>query len=109
MLIQGSNNPIVITFDASVADIPQLVATLWRRFAAAGAAPIKVWTQEDMLIDGDTATCPLTEEETAALPSSGVTLEVKGLDEYNNTMFWQSVNVPVLARNDRIIDMVEEV
>lgn len=109
MLIQGSNNPIVITFDASVADIPQLVATLWRRFAAAGASPIKVWTQDDMLIDGDTAVCPITEEETAALPTSGVTLEVKGLDAYGNTVIWQAVNVPVLMRNDRDIELTEGV
>ena len=109
MLIQGSNNPIVITFDQSVANIPKLVVTLWRSSVTAGVTFMKKWQTDDMLIDGDTATCPLTEEETAALPSSGVTLEVKGLDEYNNTVFWQSVNVPVMARNDKIIDMVEEV
>ena len=106
MIIQGSNDPIVVTFDQSVAGVPQLAASLWRRFNPA-SGPIKVWTREDMTINNDTAILPMTVEETAALSPGDVTLEVKGLDEYNNTVFWQSVNVPVMARNDKIIDMVE--
>lgn len=29
MIIQGSNNPITLTFDSDLSDIPTIVATLW--------------------------------------------------------------------------------
>ena len=108
MLIQGSNDPIVVTFDQSVANVPQLAASLWRRFNPA-SGPIKVWTREDMTINDDTAILPMTVEETAALSPGDVTLEVKGLTAGGSTIFWGSVVIPVLRRNDRVIDLQEEV
>lgn len=29
MIIQGSNNPITLTFDSDLSEIPTIVATLW--------------------------------------------------------------------------------
>lgn len=100
MLIQGSNNPIVIVFDAAVDEMPQIVVTLWGK---RGTIPIKMWTLEDMTVTGDTAICPITEDETKNLPDTGVVLEVKGLDVNAGTVFWDAARLDTLPRNDRYI------
>lgn len=99
MLIQGSNNPLVIQFDQSVTGCPKLVVSLW---GASGDA-LKTWTLEDMTVDDDTVICPLTEEETAAIGGAKVTLEAKGLDDEDNTIFWDAVDVYVKGRRDKVI------
>lgn len=99
MMIQGSNNPLVIQFDQAVDSLPQLVVSLW----SASGESLKTWALPDMMVDGDTAVCPLAESETAAIGGAKVTLEAKGLDGSGNTIFWDSVNVYVKARQDRII------
>ena len=101
MIIQGSNNPLVIQFDADVSGLAKLVATLWGR----SGTPLKTWTLSDMSVSGDTAICPITEDETAKLSGMSVTLEVKGLDGSDNTVFWDSVDVDLKQRRDRIIKL----
>lgn len=100
MIIQGSNNPIVIVFDAAVDEMPQIVVTLW---GGRNSQPLKVWTLEDMTVTVDTAICPITEDETKNLPGTGVTLEVKGLDGDGGTVFWDAARLDTLQRNDRYI------
>lgn len=99
MIIQGSNNPITLTFDGDLADIPTLVATLW----LGKGNMLKRWDKADMDIDGSTAILPLTEEETAAINGGYIALDVKGLDEYGSTIFWDEATLRVLCRRDSSI------
>lgn len=99
MIIQGSNNPLTLTFDESVEGIPSLVATLW----AGMGVMIKRWDKTDMGIDGDVVTLPLTEEETAALHGGSIMLDVKGVDENGSIIFWDEAGLRVLPRRDHTI------
>ena len=101
MIIQGSNNPITLTFDESVADIPTLVATLWAGYGNM----IKRWDKTDMGIDGETVTLPLSEEETAALSGGAIMLDVKGVDSDGNIVFWDEAGIRVLPRRDHSITL----
>lgn len=101
MIIQGSNNPITLTFNEAVADIPTLVATLW----AGSGQMIKRWDKSDMGIDGEVVTLPLTEEETAALNGGSIALDVKGLDSDGNVVFWDEAGIRVLPRRDHSITL----
>lgn len=100
MMIQGSNNPLVVQFDGDVSACPKLAVSLWGQRGA-----VKVWTLEDMQVSGDTAICPVTEEETAALCGQKLMLEAKGLDAQGNTIFWDSVAVYVKQRKDKTIQL----
>ena len=101
MIIQGSNNPLVIQFDADVSGLAKLVVTLWGQ----PGTPLKKWERGDMTVSGDTAICPITEAETAKINAPKVTLEVKGLDGEDNTVFWSAVDVDITHRRDRIIKL----
>ena len=103
MLIQGANNPLVIQFDDSVEDLDALVITLWRETKL-----IKQWNKNEMLIDGDTVVCPLTEEETDRIISTPHNLEIKGVDENGYTIFYEKQELPVLYRNDKAIVLAEQ-
>ena len=104
MIIQGSNLPITVTFDQDITDIPLIVATLW----AGQGSMIKRWDMADMEIEGDTATLPISEEETSALPCGFIALDVKGLDEDRNTIFWDEASIRVLSRRDKGIALTGE-
>lgn len=105
MIIQGTNVPIEIVFDRSVAEIAVLVASAW----AADGTMLKKWEKGDMDVaeDGVTVQLPLAEEETAAWPKKTCGLEVKGLDEDGNTVFWDKVGLDVRSRHDRVILLTE--
>lgn len=96
MIIQGSNNPITLTFDADITDIPTIVATLW----AGRGTMLKRWDKADMAIDGKEAALPLTEEETVAMPCGFLALDVKAVDDDGNIVFWDEASVQVLPRRD---------
>ena len=108
MIIQGSNNPLVIQFDASLDEITTLVISLWRdrlRGDAGSGELIKQWRTGDagLVIDNDEAICDFTEEETAALPPERIVLEAKGLDVAGNTIFWDAYPMDIKARRDKTI------
>lgn len=103
MIIQGSNNPLVIQFDADIENIPTLVVTLWKDKAGYASELVKQWMTEDMSIDGDTAVCELTEDDTRKYPSSYLMLEAKGLDENGNTIFWDEYKLDIKTRRDKVI------
>ena len=107
MILQGSNNPLVLQFDASVENLPKLVVTLWSDRLSQSCHPLKMWEKADMDISGDTAVCPLTEQETAAFPQSTVLLDAKGLDGEDNTIFWEELRVDVMHRRDRFIRLTQ--
>lgn len=108
MIIQGSNNPLVIQFDANIADMPALVVTLWADTSECSPQIIKQWNTEDMIIDNDTAVCPISEDETKEISVSYLTLEAKGLDSDGNTIFWDQYKLDVKKRRDRIIRLTQE-
>ena len=105
MIVQGTNVPIEILFDGSVADLPVLIASAW----AQSGSMLKKWEKDDMEIsaDGKEVLLPLTEEETAAWPTKTCGLEVKGMNEDGMAVFWQIVELDVMFRHDRAIRMQE--
>lgn len=107
MIIQGSNNPLVIQFDTSVADMPALVVSLWSDTAIMPNKPLKQWNRDSMIVDNDTVVCPLYETETKVFPTGHLVLEAKGLDESGNTIFWDQYKLDVKTRRDRIIMLTQ--
>ena len=103
MVIQGSNNPLVIQFDKQVDNLPQLVITLWYDRSSTMSKMIKKWEKDDMMVTGDTAVCSIDEIETSKLPAPALVLEAKGLDAYGNTIFWDEYKLDVKQRRDKII------
>ena len=107
MIIQGSNNPLIIKFNIPVASLPQLVVTCWDKTKSDEGRLLKTWYKTDMSINNDTARCPLYESETAAFPSNSVVIEAKGLDERGETVFWDQYRLVVKGRLDRIIKLTQ--
>ena len=103
MLIQGTNVPLVVIFDADISAIPILVITLWGR----NGYKIKQWNKDDMTVDEDTASLPITEDESAAFPAGSVILEAKGLTNGGTTIFWDEVSVAIRARRDKVIRLTQ--
>ena len=68
-----------------------------------------MWEKEDMQIDNKTAICPLTEQETASLPTQKLIVEAKGLDGNGDTVFWQEYPIDVGRRRDKIIRLTQVV
>lgn len=106
MLIQGSNAPLTIKFDSSVAALPALIVTMW--CDQYQKTPIKTWTLNEMTVSGDTAVCPLSEEETAKLPNFPnykIVIEAKGLDGNGETVFWDAKEIDVKERRDKVFKL----
>lgn len=101
MLIQGTNVPIKIVFDMSVAGFPNIVATLW-----SGTKLLKMWELEDMIVQGDTIYLPLDEDETRKFKKGKLRLEAKGLNSSGQTVFWQKATIEVGDRNDKDINLI---
>lgn len=104
MIIQGSNTPIVVTFSDDIATMVSLVATLWTE----DGQNIKTWNKDDMIPDNDgtTVELPLTEEETREYPVGFVSLEIKGVAENGQILFWKDAKIRVQSRMDREIDLI---
>lgn len=107
MIVQGSNNPLKIKFNASVEDYPILVVTLWEKQSDEGGRLLKTWQKADMTILEDIAYCPLLEEETKEYQCAYVFLEAKGLDENGETIFWDRYRMPVKERFDKVITLTQ--
>ncbi len=105
MIVQGSNTPLAVTFDESIEDIPVLTATLWLKCGSL----IKQWDKSDMDIseDGMTIYLSLLEDETANIAPGFIALEIKGLDDSGQTIFWESTDIKVEGRRDKVITLSE--
>lgn len=108
MIIQGSNYPLVIQFNEDVSAVPKLLVTLWRDINASQSVLIKKWEKPDMRISNDTAVCPLSESVTRHLPLRTLVVEIKGLDENGNEIFYEQDEQGVYRRRDKDISLVEE-
>lgn len=104
MIIQGTNIPLVITFDEDVSSCEALVITLWRR----DRVKLKQWNMSDVTIEADVVTLPISQEESAAWPEGYNMLEAKGLDENGYTIFWEEAPVMIEGRRDKDIRIPEE-
>ena len=107
MIIQGSNNPLVIQFDTNISDIPTLVVSLWSNLKGLDHSPLITWNKSDMDISGSTAVCPVSESQTSGFPGTDLILEAKGLDGDGNTIFWDEYKVDLKRRRDRIIHLTQ--
>lgn len=108
MVIQGSNNPLVIKFNTSVEGLTELVVSLWDKSKnGENGRFLKSWRKADMTVDGDTVVCPMTEQLTQALPNTSVSVLAKGLDEEGETVFWDEYTLPVKARMDKGISLTK--
>lgn len=105
MIIQGSNNPLVIQFDQDMSGYDTLVITVWKGISAGTYNILKRWNKADLTVSGDTVTCPLTEAETKTFPASSVNVEAKALNDDGDTIFWAEMDVNVMFRRDRIISL----
>lgn len=96
MVYQGSNSPIVITFDEVMTG-----ANIHAQLFYAGK-PIKEWWQSDCTIEENVITFPLSEGETLAFPSGNCEFEIKwqssGSDIIN---FAEPVDIYVGRRYDK--------
>lgn len=106
MIIQGSNEPLVIQFDESVDALDKLLVTLWADKPSRRL--IRQWRETEMQIAQDTVTCPLTEQETAALPTGPLTVEIKGLDGSGTVVLYEAISIPVAFRRDGGITLTED-
>lgn len=107
MIIQGSNDPLVIMFDESVENFPKMLVTIWRDSAMTKL--VKKWRETDMQIAENMIVCPLTEQETAAFPPHQLIVEIKGLDENGTIVIYEAIPIEVMARHDSGIPLTEDV
>lgn len=105
MLIQGTNIPIKLVFSMSLEEHMQsLLATLWTKD---GERLLKSWEMEDMNIDDNIAYLPLLEEETRNFPEGKLKLEIKGLNNSDQTVFWEEAELWAKKRKDKTIELIE--
>ena len=106
MVIQGSNNPLVIKFNANVEGLTELVVSLWDKSKNVDNGRfLRSWRKADMTISGDTAVIPMTEQFTQSLPPTSIFVLAKGLNEEGETVFWDEYVLPVKARLDKVISL----
>ena len=95
MIIQGSNNPIILEFDSPIEGITDFSAVLSYK-----GQSIKQWRLGDVQIEDDSITMPLTQEETLVFPSDRLCLEVKWVDN-DNICFAEKIIISVEKRFDK--------
>lgn len=102
MIIQGSNNPIILEYDSPVDKITDISAVLTRRSSLqcneSGYA--KQWRMADVQKSGKTILLPLTQNETLSFMPGRYDLEVKWI-ENDSIIFARVVTIYVEPRSDR--------
>ena len=95
-IIQGSNAPLIISFDEFPA-ISKLSVGLYQ----ANGELLKQWHMEDVKISNGSIACPLTQEETAAMPEGHAFIEVKLAGLSGEIIFYERENTLVARRYDK--------
>ena len=95
MIIQGSNNPIILEFDSPMEGITDFSAVLSYK-----GQSIKQWRLSDVQIEDVSIIMPLTQEETLAFPSDRLCLEIKWLNN-DNICFAERIAISVEKRFDK--------
>ena len=102
MIIQGSNEPIVITFDSDVSEIREWSVSLYGEDKrGAPTVLLKHWDTADLVMDGMQAYAPLTEDETLEFHPCVASLEIKWLDSDNNIWHPYVARIRISGRNDK--------
>lgn len=96
-IIQSSNQPIIINFSEDASEIPALRVSLWD-----GEKMLKLWTKDDVQIDGQEVTLPLTQAETAKYREGKVSLLIKWLDADGITEFGEEDVLVIRKFRDRV-------
>lgn len=103
MIIQGSNNPIILEFDANVDKITDFSALLSPKGiyrCDGGNDYVKHWRLNDVQISGRNILLPLTQNETLLFQPGRYSLEIKWV-ENDNVIFARSIIVQVEQRMDK--------
>lgn len=100
MIIQGSNAPILLTFESSMESIVDFSAALVSRQLSGEATILKQWGKEDISISDTDVALPLEQEETMEFPNHVCSLEIKWVDE-NDIHFADVVKILVQPRADK--------
>ena len=85
MIIQGSNNPITVTFQ-DINDVPGSSMSISLRNEIAELAH---WSYDNLEVseDGLTLSAPITQEQSMAWPQGPCVIEIKWLEVNGGTMF----------------------
>ena len=97
ILIRGDNKPIVLEFDESPSGIDQISAILYRNDKI-----FKKWDASTAVVDGQTISLPLTQEDTMAISCERVQLEIK-FATGNTIEFFDIISFYVRQRRDDTI------
>ena len=95
-IIQGSNDPIVLEVEDTLADYVSMSAVLNR-----GTRAYKKWSMEDMVIQGNTLILKLSESETIDIPEGVVTLDIKGKKKDGLISFMEEISYDVIPRQNK--------
>lgn len=102
MIIQGSNNPIILEYDSPVDKITDISVVLTQRgsLQCNGSGYAKQWRMADVQKSGKTILLPLTQYETLSFMPGKYDLEVKWI-ENDSIIFARVVTIYVEPRSDR--------
>ena len=101
-IIQGSNDPVQIEFYADD-DIDESLDFHIAIFTQ-DRTQIAHWTLEEIIIDGTTVYCPLTQDETIAMPAGGgCYLEMKRTRANGRLRHYERIPVVIEDRTDKHI------
>lgn len=98
MIIQGTNNPIIFNFSASMTTIADIEISLYNE-----EKELKHWTLGDVEIENEKIYAPLTQEETVLFPAGKCYFEVKWMDAFGRTNFAKQIPNTITLRNDKTI------
>lgn len=97
MIIQGSNSPLVLTFESDMSNVTEFSAALIK---ANSNVILKRWLKSDIEIATVDVALPLTQKETFYFPAGTHTLEIKWVDE-NEIRFAEAISIEVVQRLDK--------
>jgi len=101
MIVQGSNNPIIVSFDEDVSSIQDWSMSLYGEDKRGAPGDLlKHWGLDDVEIDENSVSAPLSQEETLAFPPCVATLEIKWLNADDLIFHSKKVRIRIDGRND---------
>ena len=96
-LIQGDNKPIILEFDENIANIEQISAVLYGE-----KKEYKRWDEKSVVIENNKIQLPLSQEETMAIDSDYIKLEIK-LVSNGMIEFFEIIQMCVRKRKDKTV------
>lgn len=100
-IIQGTNEPIRIDFEQEddISDSLDFHVAIYTR----NKDQIAHWTIDEMVMDGQSVYCPLTQDETISMPTGAGYLEMKRTDGNGRLIPYDRIPVTVEERTDKHI------